>query len=146
VLSFTSACILVTYSPTASVLYSVVGCLAEALIILLLYRLSPAIAMLDGNRSFSSQINLDQGIQRMLSSSPARELTEILPSTRNATAQPGKSRPRHREAFLLLARLYHMKGMPRASLQRRSHQRSIAAKIVIVRRRENRGGELSLYS
>jgi hypothetical protein len=51
-----------------------------------------------------------------VSTSP-RELTEILPPTRNATAQPGRSRPRRREAFLPLARSYRMNGMPRASPQ-----------------------------
>jgi hypothetical protein len=42
--------------------------------------------------------------------------------TRNATAQPGSSWPRRREAFLPLARSYRMKGMPRASLHCRGRR------------------------
>jgi hypothetical protein len=53
-----------------------------------------------------------------------RELTETLPPTRNATAQPGSSWPRRREAFLPLARSYRMKGMPRASLHSRGRRGS----------------------
>ena len=75
-----------------------------------------------------------------------RELTKILPPTRNATAQPGRSWPRRREAFLPLARSYRMKGMPRASLLHcRGHRGGIAARIVMVRRRED-GSELSSRS
>jgi hypothetical protein len=51
-----------------------------------------------------------------------RELTETLPPTRNATAQPGSSWPRRREAFLPLAKSYRMKGMPRASLHCRGRR------------------------
>jgi hypothetical protein len=72
-----------------------------------------------------------------------RELTEILSPTYNATAQPGKSQPRYCEAFLLLARSNHIKGMLRASLHYYSHRGSIAMRIIIVRRRKE-GGELSL--
>jgi hypothetical protein len=68
-----------------------------------------------------------------------------LPPTRNATAQPGRSWPRRREAFLPLAKSYRMKGMLRASLQCRSHGRSIAVRIVMVRRR-GEGSELSSCS
>jgi hypothetical protein len=135
-------------------------------------RLSPAIATLDRNRSYSSQISLDQGISacrrlhrpkgahrdpsrhrsaqiqaysacRRLRG--AKELTEILPSTRIATAQPGRSWLCRREALLPLARPYRMKGMPRAGLHSCIHRRSIAVRIVMVRRREE-GGELSSCS
>jgi hypothetical protein len=73
-----------------------------------------------------------------------RELTEIPPPTRNATAQPGRSWPRYREAFLPLARSYRMKRMPRASFHGRGHRGSIAV-TVMVRRREE-GSELSSRS
>jgi hypothetical protein len=76
-------------------------------------------------------------------STDLRELTEILFPTRNATAQPGRSWPRRREAFLPLAELYRMEGMLRASPHCRSHQGSIAARIVMVRQR-GEGSELSL--
>jgi hypothetical protein len=138
-------------------------------------RLSPAAATFDRNRSYSSQISLDQGISacrrlhqpkgahrdpsrhRSAQISPdpgirayrllrgAKELTEILPSTRNATAQPGRSWICHREALLPSARSYRMKGMPRAGLHCRIHRGSIAVRIVMVRRREE-GGELSSCS
>jgi hypothetical protein len=135
-------------------------------------RLSPAIATLDRNRSYSSQISLDQGISvcrrlhwpkgahraptrhrsaqiqaysacRLLRG--AKDLTEILPSTRNATAQPGRSWLCRREALLPLARSYRMKVMPRAGLHCCIHRGSIAVRIVMVRRREE-GGELSSCS
>jgi len=125
---------------------------------------------LDRNRSYSSQISLDQGISacrrlhqpkgahrdpshhrsaqiqaysacRLLRG--AKELTQILPSTRNATAQPGR---RRREALLPLARSYRMNGMPRAGLHCCIHQGSIAVRIVIVMRRREEGGELSSCS
>ena len=75
----------------------------------------------------------------------AKELTEILPSTGNATAQPGRSLLCRREALLPLARSYRMKGMPRAGLHCCIHRRSIAVRIVMMRRREE-GGELSSCS
>ena len=75
----------------------------------------------------------------------AKELTEILPSTGNATAQPGRSLLCRREALLPLARSYRMKGMPRAGLHCCIHRGSIAVRIVMVRRREE-GGELSSCS
>jgi len=138
-------------------------------------RLSSATATLDRNRSYSSQISLDQGISacrclhrpkgahrdpsrhrsaqiqaysacRRLCG--AKELTEILPSTRIATAQPGRSWLCRREALLPLARPYRMKGMPRAGLHSCIHRRSIVVRIVrivMVRRREE-GGELSSCS
>jgi len=142
-----------------------VGCSVEASMVPLSCRLSPATATFGRNRSFSSQ--------QCLSSSPpaqgsslrssrhrpaqikaysacrrihrARELAEILPSTRNATAQPGRSQPRRYVSVRPLARSYRMKGMPRASLHCRSHRGSIAVRIVMVRRREE-GGELSSCS
>jgi hypothetical protein len=43
----------------------------------------------------------------------ARVLTEILPRTRNSAAQPGRSQPRRREAFLPLARSERMKALPK---------------------------------
>jgi hypothetical protein len=139
---------------------------------LLSCRLSPATATLDRNRSYSSQIGLDQGISacrrlhrpkgahrdpsrhrsaqiqaysacRLLRG--AKELTEILPSTRNATAQPGRSWLCRREALLPLARSYCMKGMPRAGLHFCIHQGSIAVRIVMVRQREE-GAEPSSCS
>jgi len=81
-----------------------------------------------------------------MSSSPRRKGAHRDPSpTRNATAQPGRSWPRRREAFLPLAKSYRMKGMPRASLQCRSHRGSIAVRIVMVRRR-GEGSELNSCS
>jgi hypothetical protein len=135
-------------------------------------KLLSATATLDRNRSYSSQISLDQGISaycclyrpkgahrdpsrhrsaqvqacsacRLLRG--AKELTEILPSTRIATAQPGRSWLCCREALLLLARPYRMKGMPRAGLHYCIYRGSIAVRIVMVRRREE-GGELSSCS
>ena len=107
--------------------------------------LSSAIATIASNRSFSSQVSSDQGIQCMWSS-PRRKGAHRDPSpTRNATAQPGRSWPRRREAFLPLAKSYRMKGMPRASLQCRSHRGSIAVRIVMVRRR-GEGSELNSCS
>jgi hypothetical protein len=135
-------------------------------------RLSPATATLDRNRSYSLQISLEQGISayrclhrlkgthrdpsrhrsaqiqaysacRLLRG--AKELTEILPSTRNATAQPGRTWVCRREALLPLARSYRMKRMPRVGLHCCIRRGSIAVRIVMVRRREE-GGELSLCS
>jgi hypothetical protein len=74
-----------------------------------------------------------------------RQLTKILPPARNTTAQPGRSWPRHREAFLLLARSYRMKRMLRANLHYRGHRGRIIVRIVMVRRQEE-GGELRLCS
>jgi hypothetical protein len=74
--------------------------------------LSSATATVGSNRSFSSQVSPDRSIECMSPSPP----TQTLPPTRNATAQPGSSWPRRREAFLPLARSYRMKGMLRASL------------------------------
>ena len=75
----------------------------------------------------------------------AKDLTEILPSTRNATAQPGRSWFCRHEALLPLARSYRMKGMPSAGLHRCIHPGTIAVRIVMVRRQEE-GGELSSCS
>jgi hypothetical protein len=94
------------------------------------------------SRHRSAQIKAYSACRRL---HDARELTEILPPTRNATAQPGRSRSRRREAFLPLAKSYRMKGMPRASLQCRSHRGSIAVRIVMVRRR-GEGSELNSCS
>ena len=120
-----------------------VGCSAETSMVPLSCRLSSATTTLDRNRSYSSQISLDQGISacrclhrpkgahrdpsrhrsaqiqaysacRLLRG--AKKLTEILPSTHIATARPGRSWLCRREALLLLARPYRMKGMPRAGL------------------------------
>jgi len=100
-------------------------------------------------RSFSSQISPDQPRSRrtahVVVSTVPRELTEILPSTGNATAQPGRRWLCRREALLPLAKSYRMKGMPRAGLHCCIHQGSIAVRIVMVRRREE-GGELSSCS
>lgn len=110
---------------------------AEASMMPLSCRLPPATAMLDRNRSYSSQISLDQGISacrrlhrvprelteillvtdqprsrhtaHVVVSTVPRELTEILPSTGNATAQPGRRWLCRREALLPLARSYRMK-------------------------------------
>jgi hypothetical protein len=71
----------------------------------LLCRWSSATATSDRNRSFSSQISLSQGRHR-IPPSPRHEgayRDPFLP-TRNLTAQLGSSRPRHREAFVPLAR------------------------------------------
>ncbi|KAG9233178.1 hypothetical protein BJ875DRAFT_54463 [Amylocarpus encephaloides] len=55
------------------------------------------------NRSFSSQIGPDQGIQR-ISSSPPRKGAHRDPSpTRNTRRSQAEARPRRREAFLRLA-------------------------------------------
>jgi hypothetical protein len=94
------------------------------------------------SRHRSAQIKAYSAYRRL---HDARELTEIHPLTRNATAQPGRSWPRCREAFLSLAKSYRMKGMPRASLHCGSHGRSIAVRIVMVRRRGG-GSELSSCS
>jgi hypothetical protein len=108
--------------------------------------LSSATATLGSNRSFSSQISPDQGIQCISSSPPAQGISPRSPSpTSNATAQPGRSWPRRREAFLPLAKSYRMKGMPRASLHCRSRERSIAVRIVMVLRR-GEGSELNSCS
>jgi hypothetical protein len=99
-------------------------------------------------RSFSSQISPDQPGSRHTAhvvSTVLRGLTEVLPSTGNATAQPGRSWLCRREALLPLARPYRMKGMLRAGLHSCIHRRSIIVRIVIVRWREE-GGELSLCS
>jgi hypothetical protein len=102
----------------------------------------PRLAAIGPSRHRQAQIKAHSVCRRLYGS---RELTEIPSPTRNATAQPGRSWPRRREAFLPLAKSYRMKGMPRASLQCRSHGRSIAVRIMMVRRR-GEGSELSSCS
>jgi hypothetical protein len=102
----------------------------------------PRLPAIGPSRHRSAQIKAYSACRRL---TDARELTKILPPTRNPTAQPGRSWPRRREAFLPLAKSYRMKGLPRASLHCRSHGRSVAVKIVLVRRR-GRGSELSSCS
>jgi hypothetical protein len=141
----TSACLLVTHSPTAGVSYSVHGCSAGASTLSLSCRLSAVTATagrIGPSRHRSAQTKAYGAYRRHYD---ARELTEILPPTRNATAQLGRSWPRRREAFLPLAKSYRMKGMPRASIECRSHRGRIAVRIVMVRRR-GEGSELSSCS
>jgi hypothetical protein len=118
----TSACLLVTHSPNAGVSYSVHGMLRifDAVIVMQM-----VICHSHGweKSPLSSQISPDQGIAvHVAVTTGPRELTETLPPTRNATAQPGSSWPRRREAFLPLAKSYRMKGMPRANLHCRGRR------------------------
>lgn len=110
-----------------------------------LCRWSSATATVARNRPFSSQISPDQGIECMSSSDRPNGAHRDPFPTRNATAQPGRSWPRRRKAFLPLARLYCMKGMPRASSTVAVTEGGIAARIVMVRQREE-GSELNSRS
>jgi hypothetical protein len=100
-------------------------------------------------RSFSSQISLDQPRSRytahVVFSAAQRSSPRSFPRQVMPPAQPGRSWLCRREALLPLARSYRMKGMPRAGLHCCIHGGSIAVRIVIVRRREERG-ELSSCS
>jgi hypothetical protein len=61
-----------------------------------------------------SQISLDQGTQASQRLHYAQGITETSPATRNSSAaQPGRSQPRRREAFLRLARSQSMEALPR---------------------------------
>jgi hypothetical protein len=141
----------VTHSPAAGVSYSVRRMLSRscdaAIVMQIVICHSHVWQKIGPSRHRSAQVKAYSAGRRLPS---AREPTEILPSTRNATAQPGRSRPRCRAAFLPLARSYRMKGMPRASLQCRSAavtEGGIAARIVMVRQREGgQRAELTLVS
>ena len=119
----TSARQLVTHSPTPAFRIRSMGYSAGASMLSSSCRWSSATAKAGRNRPFSSQISPDQGIAvHVAVTTGRRELTETLPPTRNATAQPGSSWLRLREAFLPLARSYRIKGMPRASLHCRGRR------------------------
>jgi hypothetical protein len=147
--SSTSACLLVTHSPNAAVLYSVRRIFSRSFNAIIVMQMvichshgwqQSALHVTDQpgprhiahvvvstgprehrdpSRRRSAQIKAYSACRRL---HDARELTKTLPPTHNATAQPGSSWPRRREAFLPLARSYHMKGMPRASLHCRGCQ------------------------
>jgi hypothetical protein len=62
-----------------------------------------------------------------------------LPRTRNSAAQPGRSQPRRREAFLRLARSQRITMLTQELLLWQS-PRSVSASVVMVRRREEGAG------
>ncbi|KAH9205201.1 hypothetical protein DL95DRAFT_93824 [Leptodontidium sp. 2 PMI_412] len=61
-------------------------------------------------------------------------LMETTPAT-ESPAEQGRGKPRRREAFLGLARLYRMKGMPKAGFCRRRSRSGTPVKIAMVRQR-----------
>jgi hypothetical protein len=86
-----------------------VRCSAVSLILSLSCRLSSVTATLaeiGPSRHRSAQIKAYSACHRLHA---ARELTKILPLTRNTTAQPGRSWLCRREALLSLARSYRIK-------------------------------------
>jgi hypothetical protein len=70
--SSTPVYLLMTHSPTAGVLFSVRRMLSRSNAVICHARLSPAAATFSRNRSYSSQISLDQDIQYMSSSRPTQ--------------------------------------------------------------------------
>ena len=155
--SSTSACLLVTYSLTAGVSYSVRRMLSRSFDDAIVMQIVTCHSHV---RQKSVLLVTDSRRQRMSSSPPAQGRP---PRSFSSQISPGKPRSRHtahvvfsaaqpgrnwlclREALLPLARSYRMKGMPRAGLHCCIHRGSIAVRIVIVRRREE-GGELSSCS
>jgi hypothetical protein len=107
----------VTHSPTAGVSYSVRRMLSKSCDTAIVMQI---IICHSHGWQKSALLVTDQPRPRhtahVVVSTGPRELTEILPPTRNNMTQPGRSWPRRREAFLPLARSYRIKGMPKASL------------------------------
>jgi hypothetical protein len=90
----------------------------------------------DAKSVILSQISLDQGTQAGQQLHYAYGITEMPPTTRNSfAAQLGRSQPRRREAFLLLARSQCIGGTAKVDRHCRNHQRGIVIRVVMVRQR-----------
>jgi hypothetical protein len=122
------ACLLITYSPIAGVSYSVCRMLSKSFNNTIVMQIITCHSHI---RQKSVLLVTDQ--------SRSRHTAHVVFSA----AQPGRNWLCRCEALLLLARLYRIKGMQKAGLHCCIHQGSIAVKIVIVQRQEERG-KLSL--
>jgi hypothetical protein len=65
----------------------------------------------------------------------AGKLTGKPPTRNSSTAQPGRSQPRRRKAFLPLARSQRMEALPKQAGIVVNHRGGIVVKLVIVRQR-----------
>jgi hypothetical protein len=92
-------------------------------------------ALLVADQPRSAKINPDQGGATPTRAQLRRKLTGEPPTRNSSAAQPGRSQPRRREAFLRLARSHCIEAPPRQSLHCRNRRSSIVMRVVMVRRR-----------
>jgi hypothetical protein len=85
-------------------------------------------------RPFSSHISPDQGARLLPEPNCAGKLTGKPLTRKSSAAQPGRSQPRRRKAFLRLAWTHCIEALPRQSLHSYSPT-SIVVRVVMVRRR-----------